>query len=179
MKIRLKVESRSHRYDTDRSSHRHRQIYANNKMSRDSLGICIKQHLSNIWNSIHEKVKQHWDWVEKSISYKKACNLLVLVPLKLFQVCFSFIYRIIKQILLIRYIWLSPTIHVFLLSFIVLEYDWLPERFLIKVLLCVLISFAVITLEGRMSCEFFFHSWFRLSICDFTALMVTGWCMIL
>ena len=27
--------------------------------------ICIKQHLSNISSSIHEKVKQHWDWVEK------------------------------------------------------------------------------------------------------------------
>ena len=25
----------------------------------------IKQHLSNIWSSIYEKVKQHWDWVEK------------------------------------------------------------------------------------------------------------------
>ena len=23
--------------------------------------ICIKQHLSNIWNSILEKVKQHWE----------------------------------------------------------------------------------------------------------------------
>ena len=22
--------------------------------------ICIEQHLSNIWNSIHEKVKQRW-----------------------------------------------------------------------------------------------------------------------
>ena len=29
------------------------------------LIICIKQHLSNIWGSIHEKVKQHWGWVEK------------------------------------------------------------------------------------------------------------------
>ena len=27
--------------------------------------ICNKQHLSNIWSSIHEKVKQHWGWVEK------------------------------------------------------------------------------------------------------------------
>ena len=27
--------------------------------------ICIKQHLSNIWSSIHEKVKEHWGWVEK------------------------------------------------------------------------------------------------------------------
>ena len=25
----------------------------------------------NIWRSVHEKVKQHWDWVEKSIAYKK------------------------------------------------------------------------------------------------------------
>ena len=31
----------------------------------------IKQHLRNIWSSIHEKVKQHWDWVEKSVTYKK------------------------------------------------------------------------------------------------------------
>ena len=35
--------------------------------------IRIKQHLSNIWSSIHEKVKQHWGWVEKSVAYKKAC----------------------------------------------------------------------------------------------------------
>ena len=35
--------------------------------------ICIKQHLINIWSSIHEKVKQHWGWVEKSVACKKAC----------------------------------------------------------------------------------------------------------
>ena len=32
---------------------------------------CIKQHLSNIWSPIHEKVKQRWGWVEKSVAYKK------------------------------------------------------------------------------------------------------------
>ena len=32
---------------------------------------CNKQHLSNIWGSIHEKVNQHWGWVEKSFAYKK------------------------------------------------------------------------------------------------------------
>ena len=32
--------------------------------------ICIKQHISNIWSSIHKKVKQHWGWVEKNIAYK-------------------------------------------------------------------------------------------------------------
>ena len=26
---------------------------------------CINQHLSKIWSSNHEKVKQHWGWVEK------------------------------------------------------------------------------------------------------------------
>ena len=26
---------------------------------------CIKQHLSNIWSSIHEEVKQRQGWVEK------------------------------------------------------------------------------------------------------------------
>ena len=31
----------------------------------------IKQHLSNIWSSLHKKVKQHWGWVEQSIAYKK------------------------------------------------------------------------------------------------------------
>ena len=34
--------------------------------------ICIKQHLSNIWRSIYEKVKQHWAWIAKSVSYKKS-----------------------------------------------------------------------------------------------------------
>ena len=29
------------------------------------MSICNKQHLSNIWCSIREKVKQHWGWVEK------------------------------------------------------------------------------------------------------------------
>ena len=36
--------------------------------------ICIKQHLINIWSSIHEKVMQHWGWVErKSVAYKTTC----------------------------------------------------------------------------------------------------------
>ena len=33
--------------------------------------ICIKQHLSNIWKLVHEKVKQHWGWLEKKVVYKK------------------------------------------------------------------------------------------------------------
>ena len=33
--------------------------------------ICIKQHLSKIWNSIYEKIKQHWGWVEKTSCLQK------------------------------------------------------------------------------------------------------------
>ena len=36
------------------------------------MAICIKKHLSNIWSSIYEKVKHNWDWVKKSVGYKKA-----------------------------------------------------------------------------------------------------------
>ena len=32
--------------------------------------ICIKQHLSNIWSSILENVKQHG--VKKDVAYKKS-----------------------------------------------------------------------------------------------------------
>ena len=46
--------------------------------------ICIKQHVSNIWRSIYEKVKQHWGWVEKSVAYKKVYISLapLMIPLE-------------------------------------------------------------------------------------------------
>ena len=37
----------------------------------DDAYVYIKQHLSNIWSSVYEKVKQHWDWVEKKRCFKK------------------------------------------------------------------------------------------------------------
>ena len=33
--------------------------------------VCIKQSLTNIWSTTHEKVKQPWGWVEKSVAYKE------------------------------------------------------------------------------------------------------------
>ena len=27
--------------------------------------ISVKQHLSNIWGSVYDKDKQHWEWVKK------------------------------------------------------------------------------------------------------------------
>ena len=35
------------------------------------LMVMFKQHLSNGWSWIQEKVKQHWGWAEKSVAYKK------------------------------------------------------------------------------------------------------------
>ena len=31
-----------------------------------TMAICTKEHLSNIWSSIHKKT-QHWRWIEKSV----------------------------------------------------------------------------------------------------------------
>ena len=47
-----------------------------------AMFVCIKQHLINIWISIHENVKQHWGWVEKSVPYKKKSikPILHIVP---------------------------------------------------------------------------------------------------
>ena len=41
--------------------------------------ICNKQHLSNIWGSIHEKFSQRWGWVEKSVAYKEKHVMLKIL----------------------------------------------------------------------------------------------------
>ena len=69
MKIRLQ------RYDINRPRSRNKQKYSKYKMCLSIMMVtCIKQHLSNIWSSINEKVKEHWGWVElkKSFAYKKS-----------------------------------------------------------------------------------------------------------
>ena len=57
--MRLKMKSISHRYNINRPRPRHEHKYTKYKIFNSTmLVICIKQHLSNIWTSIHEKVKQ-------------------------------------------------------------------------------------------------------------------------
>ena len=64
--MRLKMKNRSQRYDINISRPRHGHKYTKSKMCLGiMMVICIKQHLSNILGSIHEKVKQHWGWVEE------------------------------------------------------------------------------------------------------------------
>ena len=58
--------NKSHRYDIYRPRRRHRHTYTKYKMYLSMmLVVCIKQHLSKIWSSAHEKFKQQWGWVEK------------------------------------------------------------------------------------------------------------------
>ena len=70
--MKMKMKDRSHRYDINKPTSRHELKHSKYKKCLSMMMlICIKQHPSNIWSSIHEKVKQHWRWVEKSIAYKK------------------------------------------------------------------------------------------------------------
>ena len=58
--MRLKMKNRSNRYDINRPRPRHGHKYTKYKMCLYiMIVICIKQHLSNIGSSIHEKIKQH------------------------------------------------------------------------------------------------------------------------
>ena len=76
----MRLKMKSHRYNITRPRPRHGHKYTKYKISLNiMMVISIKQHLSNIWSSIHGKVKQHWDWDEKSVAYKKACILEVYV----------------------------------------------------------------------------------------------------
>ena len=74
----MKIENRSHKYDINRPSSKHGHKYSKYKKCLNMMMLmCIKQHLSNIWGSFQEKVKQHWGWVQKkALLPKKACILL-------------------------------------------------------------------------------------------------------
>ena len=59
-------ERRAHILDIIKPLLRHGQKYTRYEMCLSILmAVCLKQHVSNIWSSIQEKVKQRWGWVEK------------------------------------------------------------------------------------------------------------------
>ena len=71
MKMKMKMKKRSLRYGKNKRRSRHGHKYSKYKTCMMML-ICVKQLFSNTWSSIHEKVKQHWGWIEKkSVAYKK------------------------------------------------------------------------------------------------------------
>ena len=60
------MKNRSLRYDINRLRPRHGHKYTKYTTCLGMMMVIyIKQCLSNIWSSIHEKAKQHWCWVEK------------------------------------------------------------------------------------------------------------------
>ena len=66
METKMKIKNISHRYDINRHRPRYGHKYSKYKKCLSMmLLICIKEHLSNIWSSVYEKVKHHWGWVEQ------------------------------------------------------------------------------------------------------------------
>ena len=66
MKIKMNMKNRSHRNDRNRPRPRHGHKYSKHKKCFIIMILnYIKQHLSDIWSSLHEKVKQHGGWIEK------------------------------------------------------------------------------------------------------------------
>ena len=68
MKMRMKMKNRWHRPNIKRPRSRHGHKYSTYKKCLTMMMFtCIKQQLSHIWSSIHERVKQLWGWVEKKL----------------------------------------------------------------------------------------------------------------
>ena len=61
MEILLKIKNRPNGgYDRNKPRRRHGHKYTKHKICLSmTMDICIKQHLSNILSSVHEKVKKY------------------------------------------------------------------------------------------------------------------------
>ena len=68
MKMKIKNKNRSHGYYINRPRPWHGYKYAKYKKFPSIWRLYIT---SNNWSSIHEKVKQHWGLVKKSVAYKR------------------------------------------------------------------------------------------------------------
>ena len=68
MKIKMNMKNRLRRYNRNRPRSRHGHKYSKYKKCLIvMILVYIEQHLSDIWSSIHEKVKQPWSWIEKKV----------------------------------------------------------------------------------------------------------------
>ena len=69
-----KMRNRSNRYDINITRPRQGYEYTKYKIFLSMMMVmCNKQHLSNMWDWIREKFKQHWGWIKKALLIKKAC----------------------------------------------------------------------------------------------------------
>ena len=85
----MKMKNRSRIYDItlgtrkNRLRFRHGHEYSKYKKFLGMMMlICIKQHLSNIWSSIYEKVKEDWGCVEKMLCFKKKIHVWFILEAK-------------------------------------------------------------------------------------------------
>ena len=70
-KMRLKLKNRLQTYDINRPGPLHGHKYPKYKICLSLMTVtCIKQHLSNILSSIHEKVKHAEAELKKRVAYK-------------------------------------------------------------------------------------------------------------
>ena len=70
---RYNIKYISSRYDINRPWRRHGHKYIRYKICLSTIMvICIKQQLSNIWSSIHEKISNTEDELKKALLIKKA-----------------------------------------------------------------------------------------------------------
>ena len=96
MKMRVKMKNRSHRYDINRARPRHGHEYTKYKFCLSTMVVMSnKQQLGNIWSWIHEKVKQHWGLVEKSVAYIvykyiKYINIYISISIYMLYIAFEF-----------------------------------------------------------------------------------------
>ena len=73
MKARLKMKNRSYKYNINRLKPRDGHKYTKYKVSLSiMMVICIKQHVSNTYISIHEKFSNTEAELKKSVAYKKS-----------------------------------------------------------------------------------------------------------
>ena len=67
------MKNRSHRYVLNRPRPKHGHRYTKYKMCLIIMMVIdIKQHLSNIWSSIQEKLSNTEAELKKSVAYKKS-----------------------------------------------------------------------------------------------------------
>ena len=86
--MKVKKKNRSHRYNINRPTSRHMLTYTKYKKCLSMMMlVCIKQHPTNAWSSVYEKVKEYCGWVEKNVLLIKHKRVLqktnTLIPRKL------------------------------------------------------------------------------------------------
>ena len=70
--MKMRMKNTSHRYDIARLRPRHGQKYTIYKMCLNiMMAISIKQHVSNIWSSIYEKLSNSEAELKKSVACKE------------------------------------------------------------------------------------------------------------